>query len=112
MVVAVESVIGVALGLIAGYYGGKIDRIILFITDLTWAMPPLIMALAIVTMLGPSLNNVVIAIAVVSWAQFTRIVHKDPGTKNMPLLRQLVLLAKVILTSLQDIYCPTYCLQL
>jgi len=46
-------------------------------------MPPLIMALAIVTMLGPSLNNVVIAIAVVSWAQFTRIVaYKDPGNKE------------------------------
>lgn len=75
LVVAVETVIGVTLGLLAGYYGKKLDKLILFITDLTWAIPPLIMALAIVTMLGPSLNNVVVAIAVVSWAQFTRIVR-------------------------------------
>lgn len=85
IVVLIESVIGVTLGLLAGYYGGKLDKIIMFITDLTWSLPPLIMALAIVTMLGPSLNNVVISIAVVSWAQFTRIVRaKTQAIKNMP----------------------------
>jgi len=51
---------------------------------MTWSMPPIIMALAIVTMLGPSLNNVIIAIAVVSWAQFTRIVRvKTQSIKNL-----------------------------
>jgi peptide/nickel transport system permease protein len=77
----------VTLGLIAGFYGKILDRVILFITDLTWALPPIIMALAIVTMLGPSLNNVIIAIAVVSWAQFTRIVRvKTQAIKNMPFI--------------------------
>ena len=85
IVVAVESLIGVTLGLLAGYYGGTVDKIIMFITDLTWSLPPLIMALAIVTVLGPSLNNVMISIAVVSWAQFTRIVRaKTQSIKNMP----------------------------
>jgi len=85
IVVAVESLIGVTLGLLAGYYGGTVDKVIMFITDLTWSLPPLIMALAIVTVLGPSLNNVMISIAVVSWAQFTRIVRaKTQSIKNMP----------------------------
>lgn len=85
IVVIIESVIGISLGLLAGYYGGKINKIILFITDLTWSMPPIILALAIITMLGPSLNNVVISIAIVSWAQFTRIVRaKTQSLKNMP----------------------------
>lgn len=85
LVVTVETLIGVSLGLIAGYYGSWSNKVILFITDLTWSMPPLIIALAIVTMLGPSLNNVVIAIAVVSWAQFTRVVRtKTQSIKNLP----------------------------
>jgi len=83
--VLIESFIGISLGLLAGYYGGINDRIILFITDLIWSMPPIILALAIITMLGPSLNNVVISIAVVSWAQFTKIVRaKTQSLKNMP----------------------------
>lgn len=87
IVVILESVIGIILGLLAGYYGGWLDRLIVFITDLTWSLPPLIMALAIVTMLGPSLNNVVISIAVVSWAQFARVVRaKTQAIKNMPFI--------------------------
>jgi peptide/nickel transport system permease protein len=87
IVVIIESFIGISLGLLAGYYGGITNKIILFITDLTWSMPPIILALAIITMLGPSLNNVVISIAVVSWAQFTRIVRaKTQSLKNMPFI--------------------------
>jgi len=52
---------------------------------MTWALPPQVLALAIVTALGPSLNNVVIAIAVVSWAQFARIIRsKTQALKNTP----------------------------
>ncbi len=87
IVVLIETLIGVSLGLIAGYFGKLADKIILFVTDLTWSLPPIIMAMAIVTMLGPSLNNVIIAIAVVSWAQFTRIVRvKTQSIKNMPFI--------------------------
>ncbi|WP_461865243.1 ABC transporter permease [Thermococcus sp.] len=85
LVVIIETVIGISLGLLAGYYGGKVDRIISFITDVFWAMPPLVLALAVVTLLGPGLTNVMIAIAVVSWAQFTRVVRaKTQSLKNMP----------------------------
>jgi len=87
IVVVIESFIGISLGLLAVYYGGITNEIILFITDLTWSMPPIILALAVITMLGPSLNNVVISIAIVSWAQFTRIVRaKTQSIKNMPFI--------------------------
>ena len=83
--VVIETCIGVVLGLISGYYGGKIGNVIMFLTDLTWAIPPVVLALAIVTAIGSSLMNVVISIAVVSWAQFTRIVRsKTQSLKNMP----------------------------
>jgi peptide/nickel transport system permease protein len=83
--VLIETLIGVVLGLIAGYYGGKADSAILFVTDLTWAVPPVVLALAIVTVIGSNLMNVVISIAVVSWAQFTRIVRaRTQALKNLP----------------------------
>lgn len=83
--VAIQILVGVSLGLIAGFYGGWPDRIIIFFTDVIWSLPPIILAIAICTVLGPSLTNVIIAIAAVSWAQFTRIVRsKTQSLKNMP----------------------------
>ena len=73
--VVIETLIGVTLGIIAGYYGKKIDKVVLFVTDTTWSIPPIILAMAIVLMLGSSAQNVAIAVAVVSWAQFTKIVR-------------------------------------
>lgn len=85
IVVTVESIIGVTLGLLAGYYGGWADRIISFVTDVTWSLPPIVLALAIVTVLGPSLNNVMIAIAAVSWGGYARLIRaKAQGLKNTP----------------------------
>jgi len=75
VVVVIQGTIGVLLGLLAGYFGGLMDRIISFVTDITWSMPPLVFAMAIVMALGPSLDNVIISIAVVSWAQTTRVVR-------------------------------------
>lgn len=73
--VIIETLIGVTLGIIAGYYGKTIDKIVLFVTDTTWSIPPIILAMAIVLMMGSSAQNVAIAVAVVSWAQFTKIVR-------------------------------------
>jgi len=82
--VSIQILVGVSLGLIAGYFGGWQDRAIIFITDVFWAVPTIILAIAICTVLGPSLTNVIIAIAIVSWAQFTRIVRsKTQALKNM-----------------------------
>ena len=83
--VTVQLIIGVSIGLISGYFGGVVDKVLSFIVDLTWSMPALIMALVVITILGPSLNNVIVAIAIVSWAQFARIVRaKTQSLKNLP----------------------------
>lgn len=83
--VVIETVIGVSLGILAGYYGKLTDKVIMFVTDTTWSIPPIILAMAIVLMLGPSAQNVAISIAVVSWAQFTKIVRaKVQSLKNLP----------------------------
>jgi len=84
MVVAIEVTLGVALGLMAGYYGGKVDTFLSFMTDVTWALPPIVLSLAIVTALGPSLNNVVISTAIISWPGIARMVRvKTQSLKNM-----------------------------
>lgn len=75
LVVLTEAGIGVTLGLLAGYYGGPVDKLISAIADMMWAFPPIILALAIVAILGPGLTNVVIAVSVVSWAPYTRVVR-------------------------------------
>jgi len=93
LVVLVEAGIGVPLGLLAGFYGGKVDKFISAITDLIWAFPPIVLALAIVTILGPGLTNVVVAVAVVSWAPYTRVVR----AKTLSIVsREFIIAARAI----------------
>lgn len=87
----IEITIGVTLGLLSGYYGGTTDRITSFFADLTWSMPPIIMSMAVITVLGKGLDNVIIAIAIVSWAQYARIVRaKTQSLKNMAFVETAV----------------------
>lgn len=72
-VVGLGVVIGVPLGIIAGYYGGAIDEMIMRITDIFLAFPYLLLALIIVATLGPGLTNVIIALAVTWWPWYVRI---------------------------------------
>ena len=82
--VLIEVVLGVSVGLLSGYYGGNVDRVFSFIGDLTWSMPPIIMSMAVITVLGKGIDKVVVAIAIVSWAQYARIVRaKTQSLKNM-----------------------------
>lgn len=71
--VGISLAIGVALGLIAGYAGGTTDSILMRIMDGLLAFPALVLALAITAMLGPSLNNVMIAIGVTGVPSFARL---------------------------------------
>jgi peptide/nickel transport system permease protein len=75
LVVIVASVIGVPLGAIAGYYGGWIDDILMRITDIFLAFPPLLLAIAIAAALGPSFTNAMIAIAITWWPWYARLVR-------------------------------------
>ena len=75
IVVSVAMLIGVPLGAIAGYYGGWIDETIMRITDLFLAFPSLLLAMAIVSLAGPSLINAVMALVVSWWPWYTRLVR-------------------------------------
>lgn len=75
LVVIVASVIGVPLGAVAGYYGGWIDDILMRITDVFLAFPPLLLAIAIAAALGPSFTNAMIAIAITWWPWYARLVR-------------------------------------
>jgi peptide/nickel transport system permease protein len=72
-VVILASVIGVTLGAISGYYGGWTDTIIMRVTDILLAFPGILLAIAMVAVLGPSLNNVVIALATQGWVGYARL---------------------------------------
>jgi peptide/nickel transport system permease protein len=67
--------IGVTVGLIAGYFGGIIDDILMRIVDVLLAFPSLVLALAIVGMLGPSLQNVMIGMVAVWWVDYARVMR-------------------------------------
>ena len=74
-VVALSALIGTLLGALAGYFGGWIDEVIMRITDIFLAFPPLLLAIVVATALGPSLRNMVLAIALSWWPWYTRIVR-------------------------------------
>ncbi|MFH1725847.1 MAG: ABC transporter permease [Elusimicrobiota bacterium] len=76
-VVAVSLIVGVLIGGIAGFYGGWVDEILMRLTDVVMALPSIILAVVIVTVRGPSLGNVVLAIAAVSWPSYARLVRGD-----------------------------------
>lgn len=71
--VAISVLIGVTLGLISGYFGGWVDVIIMRLVDITYSFPFLLFAIAIMTILGPGMINVFIAIGIINWAWFARV---------------------------------------
>ena len=74
-VLALAVPFGTLLGLLAGYFGGWTEIIIMRLTDIALAMPPLIMALAVAAVLEPSLTNAMLAIASLWWTWHTRLIY-------------------------------------
>ncbi|MBX7131556.1 MAG: ABC transporter permease [Fimbriimonadaceae bacterium] len=72
-----SSALGLTVGIAAGYFGGKVDRVLGVVLDSIMAFPALILAIALVAALGPSAQNVVLAILLPSAARFARIVRSD-----------------------------------
>ncbi len=73
--VVFSMVIGIVLGLTAGYFGGSVDYIITGAIDLFWTFPPFLLALAFAAALGAGLTNVILAISVSYWAGFARLMR-------------------------------------
>lgn len=73
IIVLMSCVLGVILGLLAGYYGGTLDIVIMRFVDIMLAIPSLLLTIGVVTILGPSLINAAIAIAIVSIPSYVRL---------------------------------------
>lgn len=77
MVVTFRAAIGIPLGLIAGFYGGRVDNIIMRITDTFIAFPGILLAIAVMAVWGPGIFNVMLALSIVGWPQFARLVRGE-----------------------------------
>lgn len=71
--VILQVIIGVALGLLAGFYGGRTDSVISFMVNSMMGFPFILLAMSLVAVLGPSLQNIIIALGVTQWTVFARI---------------------------------------
>ncbi|MDG6999250.1 MAG: ABC transporter permease [Nitrososphaerota archaeon] len=76
-VVSVSIVIGVLLGAISGYYGGKTDIVIMRFVDVFLSFPGIILAVGAVAIVGPGLENVIIALIVINWPGYTRVMRGE-----------------------------------
>ena len=121
LLLGVVLVLGSFLGVIAGFFGGTVDTVIMRISDIMIAFPDLILAIAIAGILGPNMINAITAIAVVSWPRYARLArslvlkikNRDyiyaayiTGSLNSYLLRQYFLpniLPTVIVTAATDV---------
>jgi peptide/nickel transport system permease protein len=75
LTVLLASALGAGVGLVAGYYGGRVDTVLMRATDATMSFPVILLALILAVTAGPSFINVVIAIAVILWARFARVIR-------------------------------------
>jgi peptide/nickel transport system permease protein len=77
IVVAISSSVGGLLGAFAGFFGGLIDDLIMRVADVTLAFPAVVLALAISALLGPSLNNAILAACAVLWPEYARLIRSQ-----------------------------------
>ncbi len=91
VVTFLTMVIGVFIGLIAGFYGGKVDQVLMQITDVFLAFPGILLAIAFAAVLGPGLVNLMIALSITGWVSYARLTRGQTlGLRN----RQHVLAAE------------------
>ncbi|MEY7852206.1 nickel transporter permease [Natrarchaeobius sp. A-rgal3] len=77
LVTVVRLTIGVVVGLVAGYVGGWVDEALMRVVDVLLAFPGIVLALVVAGILGPSLTNLVLALAVVGWTRYARVVRSS-----------------------------------
>ena len=71
--VCIIMVVGTVLGIVAGYFGGAVDAVIMRISDMMISFPGMVLAIAVAGILGANMTNAVIAIAIVSWTKYARL---------------------------------------
>jgi peptide/nickel transport system permease protein len=73
--VLISGLLGVSLGLVAGYHGGRLDALIMRLVDVQLAFPFILLAITVVAVLGPGLRNVIIVLGVAGWMYYARVVR-------------------------------------
>lgn len=76
-VVAVSLLVGLAIGTLSGYFGGWIDNVMMRFTDVMFAFPSLVLLIVLVTVIGRSLLGIMLAIALLGWTQYARLVRSE-----------------------------------
>tara|TARA_B100000749_G_scaffold280455_1_gene276572 strand:+ start:968 stop:1762 length:795 start_codon:yes stop_codon:yes gene_type:complete len=76
-VVFCSAGVGLLLGSLAGYSGGVVDRVVMRLTDIVYAFPGFLLALALVAMLGPALSHLILAMCLTGWASFARLIRGE-----------------------------------
>ncbi len=74
---SLAAVLGTVLGMLAGYYGGYLDMVISRMVDIWMAFPPVLLSIVLVAVIGTGLHSVIIAIAVIDWTRFCRVVRAE-----------------------------------
>lgn len=77
LIVAITFVIGLIVGGISGFYGGWVDNLIQRLIDLVFAFPSLVLVVVLITILGPSLQTIVLAFCLTGWASYAAIIRGD-----------------------------------
>lgn len=80
LVAVTAPVLGLLIGTVAGYFGGWVDAVLMRLTDIFLAFPRLILALALVAVLGPGIENAVLAIALTAWPPYARVARAETLT--------------------------------
>jgi peptide/nickel transport system permease protein len=75
--VLISGVLGMVIGLVAGYFGGRVDDFLMRLADIQLAFPFILLAIAVIGVLGPSLRNIIIVIGVSSWVVYARVVRGE-----------------------------------
>ena len=75
--VAISGLIGLAVGLVSGYVGGRVDDLCMRLADIQLAFPFILLAIAVIGVLGPSLGNIIVVIGVSSWVVYARVVRSE-----------------------------------
>ncbi|MBI4277869.1 MAG: ABC transporter permease [Armatimonadetes bacterium] len=83
LVVGASGTAGTLLGLVAGYFGGRLDEALMRVADVFIAFPALIMAMAMVALLGPGLTNAMLAIMIIWWPQYARLARGQVAAEKV-----------------------------
>jgi peptide/nickel transport system permease protein len=84
--------VGSAAGVIAGYYGGIVDAILMRFADVQFSLPAVVLALVLVGAVGPSMTNIIVVLSLANWARFARVIRSEALSLRS---REFVLLAKL-----------------